>query len=168
MKYFVQVEDKTHEVEIIEQDGSLQVSLDGKPVQVDSVHIKGKNFVSLLFNNRSFDLEFYKNKGKTSVFLGGKRYECTLEDERTQKLKQLGVLKIDTKRENELRSPMPGLVTAIEAKEGDMVAAGQGVIIIEAMKMENELKAPIDGKVKEIKVKKHQPVDKNDLLIVFE
>jgi pyruvate carboxylase subunit B len=168
MKYFVQVEDKTHQVEIIEQDGGLRVSLDGQPVQADSVHIRGKNFVSFLFNNRSFDLEFSKNEGKTSVFLGGKRYECTLEDERTQKLKQLGVLKIDTKKENELRSPMPGLVTAIEVKEGDFVAAAQGVIIIEAMKMENELKASMDGKVKEIKVKKHQAVDKDDVLIVFE
>jgi len=78
------------------------------------------------------------------------------------------VLKVETKKEKELKSPMPGLVTAIEVKQGDLVVAGQGVVIVEAMKMENELKAKFDGKVKSIKVKEHQAVDKDEVLIVFE
>jgi len=168
MKYVVQIEGKSYQVDISEQDGEVQVNLDGKPVQADSVHIKGKNFVSFLFNHRSFDLEFSKNEEKVSVFLNGKRYECVLEDERTQRLKRLGVLKVETKKEKELKSPMPGLVASIEVKEGDMVVAGQGVVIVEAMKMENELKAKFDGKVKAIKVKEHQVVDKDEVLIVFE
>jgi biotin carboxyl carrier protein len=168
MKYVVQIEGKSFEVEISQLDGEVQVHLDGKPVQADCVRIGQKSFASFLFNNRSLDLEFSKNGEKVSVFLAGKRYECVLEDERTQRLKRLGVLKIDTKKENQLKSPMPGLVTAIEVKEGDLVVAGQGVIIVEAMKMENELKAKHDGKVKEVKVKKHQAVDKDQVLIIFE
>jgi len=168
MKYVVQIEGKSYQVDLSEQDGEVQVNLDGKPVQADSVHTKGKNFVSFLFNHRSFDLEFSKNEAKVSVFLNGKRYECVLEDERTRRLKRLGVLKVDTKKEKELKSPMPGLVTAIEVKQGDMVVAGQGVVIVEAMKMENELKAKFDGKVKKVKVKEHQAVNKDEVLIVFE
>lgn len=168
MKYVVQTEGKSYEVDISEQDGKVEVNLDGKPVQADSVQIKGKNFVSFLFNNRSFDLEFSKNQDKVSVFLNGKRYDCVLEDERTQRLKRLEHLKVETKKEQELKSPMPGLVTAIEVRQGDMVVAGQGVIIVEAMKMENELKAKFDGQVKAIKVKEHQAVDKDEVLIVFE
>jgi len=168
MKYVVQTEGKSYEVDISEQDGKVQVNLDGEPVQADSVEIKGKNFVSFLFNNRSFDLEFSKNQEKVSVFLNGKRYDCVLEDERTQRLKRLEHLKVETKKEQELKSPMPGLVTAIEVKQGDMVVAGQGVVIVEAMKMENELKAKFDGKVKAIKVKEHQAVNKDEVLIVFE
>jgi len=168
MKYVIQIEGKSFEVDITQQDGEMQISLDGEPVQVDSVHITGKNFVSFLFNNRSFDLEFSKNEEKVSVFLNGKRYDCVLEDERTQRLKRLGHLRVETKKEQELKSPMPGLVTTIEVKEGDMVIAGQGVVIVEAMKMENELKAKFDGKVKSIKVKEHQAVNKDEVLIVFE
>jgi acetyl/propionyl-CoA carboxylase alpha subunit len=168
MKYVVQIEGTSYQVEISEQDGEVQVNLDGKPVQADWVQIKDKNFVSFLFNHRSFDLEFSKNEEKVSVFLNGKRYDCVLEDERTQRLKRLGVLKVETKKEKELKSPMPGLVTAIEVKQGDLVVAGQGVVIVEAMKMENELKAKFDGKVKAIKVKEHQVVDKDEVLIVFE
>lgn len=164
----VKIEGKSYKVDISEADGEVRISLDGKPVQADCVHIREKNLASFLFNNKSFDLEFSKNEGKTSVLVSGKKYECVLEDERTHKLKSLGVLKVETRKEDQLRSPMPGLVTAIEVKEGDMVVTGQGVIIVEAMKMENELKARQDGKVKEIKVKQHQAVDKDEVLIVFE
>ncbi|MGB8658158.1 MAG: biotin/lipoyl-containing protein [Candidatus Zixiibacteriota bacterium] len=168
MKYLVQIEDKSYQVDISEQNGQVLVSLDGQPVQADSVQIKANSFVSFLFNNRSFDLEYSKNEEKVSVFINGKRYECVLEDEKTQRLKGLGGLKVDAKKEKELRSPMPGLVTGIEVKEGDYVVAGQGVMIVEAMKMENELKAKFDGKVKAVKVKEHQPVDKDQVLVVFE
>jgi pyruvate carboxylase subunit B len=168
MKYIVKIEDRNFQIDITERDGELEIDLDDQPVSADFMEIKGKNLVSFLFNHRSFDLEFSKNQNEVSVLLKGKRYECLLEDERTLRLKQFGGLEIETKKERELRTPMPGLVTAIEVKEGDFVKAGQGVIIVEAMKMENELKAKFDGKVKSIKVKEHQAVDKDDMLIVFE
>ena len=168
MKYLVQVENKSYQVDISEQNGEVLIHLDGQLVQADSVRIKEKNFASFLFNNRSFDLEFSKNGENVSVFLNGRRYHCVLEDEKAQKFKRLEGLRVDTKKEKELKSPMPGLVTSIEVKEGDFVVAGQGVIIVEAMKMENELKAKFDGRVKAIKVKEHQAVDKDQVLVVFE
>jgi acetyl/propionyl-CoA carboxylase alpha subunit len=168
MRYIARIEDKNFEVDITERDGELEIYLDGKPVSADSIETKGKSHISFLFNHRSFDLEFSKNEEKVSVFLNGKKYDCVLEDEKTQRLKRLGGLKVETKKEKELKSPMPGLVTAIEVKQGDWVVAGEGVIIVEAMKMENELKAKSDGKVKAIKVKVHQAVEKDEVLIVFE
>jgi acetyl/propionyl-CoA carboxylase alpha subunit len=168
MRYIVKVENRNFQIDITERDGEIEIDLDGKPVSADSIEIKGRNLVTFLFNHRSFDLEFSKNKNEVSVFLNGKRYDCFLENERTLRLRQLGGLEVETKKERELRTPMPGLVTGIEVKEGDFVKAGQGVIIVEAMKMENELKAKFDGKVKAIKVKEHQAVDKDEVLIVFE
>ncbi len=168
MKYIAKIEDKEFQIDITERDGGLRIDLDGKPVSANSVETRGKNHVSFLFNNRSFDLEFSKNQNQVLVFLNGRRYDCLLEDERTLRLKQLGGLKVETRKETELRSPMPGLVTAIEVNPGDWVVAGQGVIIVEAMKMENELKAKSDAKVKAVKVKEHQAVEKDEVLIVFE
>ncbi|MFQ6032355.1 MAG: acetyl-CoA carboxylase biotin carboxyl carrier protein subunit [Candidatus Zixiibacteriota bacterium] len=168
MKYIVKVENRSFQVDIAETDGELKIDLDGKPVSADSIEIRGKNHVSFLFNHKSFDLEFSKNQNQVFIFLNGRRYDCLLEDERTLRLKQLGGLKIETKKEKELKTPMPGLVTAIEVKEGDLVKAGHGVIIVEAMKMENELKAKFDGKVKSIRVKEHQAVEKDEVLVVFE
>ena len=65
-------------------------------------------------------------------------------------------------------SPMPGKVIKILAKEGEEVKRGQGVIVVEAMKMENELKAPKDGVIKEIKVKEGDAVEAGARLALIE
>jgi biotin carboxyl carrier protein len=67
-----------------------------------------------------------------------------------------------------VQSPMPGKVVKVLCAPGDDVKAGQGVIVVEAMKMENELKAPRDGKVKSIAVKEGQAVEAGQTLIAFE
>ncbi|HEX8906928.1 MAG TPA: biotin/lipoyl-containing protein, partial [Longimicrobiaceae bacterium] len=74
----------------------------------------------------------------------------------------------DSEVEKTIAAPMPGLVVKIEVEVGQHVKAGQGVIIVEAMKMENELKAPADGVVAKVLVQERQTVDKGATLIVLE
>ncbi len=63
---------------------------------------------------------------------------------------------------------MPGLVVKVEVEPGQKINKGDGLLIVEAMKMENEIKAQSPGVIKEIKVKPGQPVEKNQILVVFE
>jgi biotin carboxyl carrier protein len=65
-------------------------------------------------------------------------------------------------------SPMPGKVVKVLVAVGDEVKAGQGVMVVEAMKMENELKAPRDGKVKAVAVKEGQPVEAGQSLVTLD
>lgn len=65
-------------------------------------------------------------------------------------------------------APMPGNILAINAQAGDMVKAGQAVVILEAMKMENEIMAPKDGKIASINVQKGATVESGALLFVIE
>jgi pyruvate carboxylase subunit B len=65
-------------------------------------------------------------------------------------------------------APMPGLILKVEVEVGQAVKAGQGVVVVEAMKMENELKAPADGVVARIEVQPGQTVDKGATLLVLE
>jgi len=65
-------------------------------------------------------------------------------------------------------APMPGTVTEILVKAGDVVKADDELVILEAMKMENPICAPRDGKVKEVSVKEADKVNTNQILIVFE
>ena len=65
-------------------------------------------------------------------------------------------------------APMPGLVVKVEVEVGQAVRAGQGVVVVEAMKMENELKAPADGVVAKIHVEPRQTVEKGTVLITLE
>ncbi len=67
-----------------------------------------------------------------------------------------------------LKAPMPGKVVKVLVARGDKVSEGQGLVVIEAMKMENELKAAIDGKVAKVEVQEGSAVEKGTLLVVIE
>src|SRR5262249_12270464 len=65
-------------------------------------------------------------------------------------------------------SPMPGAVTVVEVTEGQAVAAGQGLFVVEAMKMEHVLAAPVDGIVRDLRAKPGATVAKDAVLAVVE
>ena len=67
-----------------------------------------------------------------------------------------------------VQSPMPGKVVKVLVAVGDEVKSGQGIVVVEAMKMENELKAPKDGKIKAVAVKEGQPVEAGQSLVTLE
>jgi pyruvate carboxylase subunit B len=93
--------------------------------------------------------------------------EAEVVDERTRALREMtGGHEVEA--ELTVTAPMPGLVVRLEVQLGDRVKAGQGVIIVEAMKMENELKAPGDGVVARIEVEPGQAVEKGSILLVLE
>jgi biotin carboxyl carrier protein len=71
-------------------------------------------------------------------------------------------------RARDVRAPMPGLVVAVLAREGDRVAAGQAVMVVEAMKMENEIGAPSDGVVAKVSVRPGEAVEKEAFLFRIE
>ena len=85
-----------------------------------------------------------------------------------QLLKKLGMDKALTKKANELKAPMPGLVLRILTEEGRAIKQGDSLLVLEAMKMENVLKSMGDGIIKQLKVKAGDKVEKNQLLIVME
>lgn len=66
-----------------------------------------------------------------------------------------------------VKSPLPGLIQAVQVKEGDSVKAGQCLAILEAMKMENEIAAVIDGTVEKLHVSKGQNVLEGDILVTI-
>lgn len=68
----------------------------------------------------------------------------------------------------EVRAPMPGLVLSLGVEEGQIVATGDGLVVLEAMKMENELRAAAPGTVRSIHVVRGDAVGKNDLLVEIE
>ena len=75
---------------------------------------------------------------------------------------------IELEGKQEVSVPMAGKVTAVLVGEGDQVEKGQGLIIVEAMKMENEVRSPVKAEIKEIKVKTGQAVEAGQVLVVVE
>jgi biotin carboxyl carrier protein len=70
--------------------------------------------------------------------------------------------------EQSVKAPMPGRVVRVLVAAGDEVSVGQGIVIVEAMKMENELRAPKTGRVKNVSVSAGTSVDAGKVLVVIE
>jgi len=67
----------------------------------------------------------------------------------------------------DVRAPMPGKIVKVHVKAGDAVSAGQGLIVIEAMKMENELRAPREGTVGKVTASEGQAVEAQEVLVTL-
>jgi biotin carboxyl carrier protein len=158
---------KTSVVRITEVAKSVyQVVVDGNEFMVDG-RKTGQNNYSLLIDNRSFEVDVDVTEDEYRVLLDGRLYRIDMADERRMRVggNQAG---FEASGRQEVKVPMPGKVVAVLASEGDTVEKGQGLIIIEAMKMENEVRSPNNGEVKEIRVKAGESVEAGQVLVVVE
>ncbi|MBS2025591.1 MAG: biotin/lipoyl-binding protein [Deltaproteobacteria bacterium] len=118
-------------------------------LDIDAVHLHG-HAVSLLSGSRSYacDLE-PGNDGKLGVRVNETVVPLEILDERKLRLRKAsGTFSLEGPQR--IDAPMPGKVVRVLVKKGDTVAEGQGLIVVEAMKMENELKSPKAGVVSEL------------------
>jgi biotin carboxyl carrier protein len=144
--------------------------MNGIEYSADVQKIDDNNY-HIIKNNRSYSVEIvtadYKEK-KFVVKVNNSQYEFEVKDKFDLLLKELGMESLKNVKINELKAPMPGLVVNVLVQPGDVVAKGDGLVVLEAMKMENILKSPDDVVIKSIEIEKSQTVEKNQLLIKFE
>lgn len=131
------------------KDGQFHILLKGQSLVADVVEANTaeKTFVIRINNNN---------------------YSVQLKDQYDELLQSLGMDMLNNQKESEIKAPMPGRVLDIMLSAGDTVTKGDGVLVLEAMKMENVIKSPTDGVIKKIAVVKEQAVEKNEVLIEFE
>lgn len=143
-----------------------RVIVDGNEFMVDGRKTGQSNY-SLLIDNRSFEVDVDVTEDEYRVLLDGRLYRIDMADERRMRVgeNQSG---IEASGRQEVKVPMPGKVVALLASEGDVVEKGQGLVIIEAMKMENEVRSPRNGEVKEIRVNPGESVEAGQVLVVVE
>ena len=91
-------------------------------------------------------------------------YEFATEvvDPRTWRCRRHGVLEAEGRQQ--VLAPMPGKVVRLLVKVGDKVEAGQGLLVVEAMKMQNEIRSPKSGVVERLQAKEGQPVNAGEVL----
>jgi len=163
--YSARLFDKEYIVSLDELGSRIDLKLNGKPCEFSFTKRKNKHRFLMLIDSMSYDVEVNRTDGKFSVFVHGRGFEVAAEDERLAKLREVAGLDAEQADQMEIIAPMPGLVIELLKSDGDSVSKGEGVIVIEAMKMENELKAASDGVIKEVLVKPGQAVDKGDCLV---
>jgi biotin carboxyl carrier protein len=107
-------------------------------------------------------------RGRYVLRIDGRRYAVEALDERTRAIRDVSSAALSTQRARPLTAPMPGLVVRVHVSPGDLVTAGQSIVVMEAMKMENELRAPAAGKVKAVRAVVGAAVEKGVVLVEFE
>jgi biotin carboxyl carrier protein len=165
MRYFVTIAGRDVEVDLT---GATPV-VDGTPVDAHLTVLPGTDTRHLLLDGRSYALTAAPDarRGRWHIGVGAERFTADAVDERTRAIREMTGATADV-ADKTVVAPMPGLVVKVEVEVGQAVKAGQGVIVVEAMKMENELKAPSDGVVAKIEVQPGQTVDKGATLLVLE
>ena len=120
-------------------------------------------------NSFSVVLDDYSADSKKYTFkIAGQVIEVTEQSEFDLLLKELGISSGGTKKLKEIKAPMPGLVLNVLVSEGQEVAEGDVIVILEAMKMENVIKSSTGARVKSIRVNKGDTIDKGGVMVTFD
>ncbi|MFO0584830.1 MAG: biotin/lipoyl-binding protein [Anaeromyxobacteraceae bacterium] len=138
----------------------------GDEVHVVDVHF-GRHLLQLLVDGACYQAVLDPRGDQLRVRVGDSTYPMELLDERRLRLRHAAG-KFHAEGKQNLTSAMPGKVVKILVKVGDEVKEGQGLVVVEAMKMENEMKSPKDGKVVEIFVDEGEAVEGNSKLLAVE
>jgi biotin carboxyl carrier protein len=150
-------------VEVRPGQGRYQVTLDGRAMEVDLQETPG-GFVSLLIGGKSYEAGLVKRPNGYTVVLS----DDAIDVELAPAAEGAAPVKKAAGGPAEVRAPMPGRIVKLLAAPGQEVAVGQGLVVMEAMKMENELRSPRAGRVKDLHVRERQTVDTGALLAVVE
>jgi biotin carboxyl carrier protein len=165
MKYVVLLDGQTIEVEV----NGDRITVDGETHHAALTSIPGTPLRNLLLDGRPRTLSVEAlGRGRWALTPRGERWELEVLDERTRHIRSLGGPSDERKAAGVLKAPMPGLVLRVQVQPGHPVAAGDPLVVLEAMKMENELKASAPGVVKEVRVTAGETVEKGQVLVEFE
>lgn len=150
------------------EDGAL--SINGKEIDYqldvlsDGMYTLWFGPVSYTITHRSSEAEDVQRE----LCVNGRTINLTIEDERDALLHKFQSSTATRLQSAAIKAPMPGKISKILVSEGELIEEGQGVLILEAMKMENELKSPTSGIVKKVHIHELAAVEKNTLLLEIE
>lgn len=172
--YQITVGGKSHKLEVESpaatppsSNGELayRVRLDGREIAVSCVPVS-EGLLSIIVNGESFDVACERAGERLQVSVRGAIYECLVSDARSLRSQKRAGLA--DSGEQKLTASMPGKVIRIIASVGDQITAGQGILIIEAMKMQNEVRSPKDGQLKKLLVHQGANVVAGEVLAIIE
>jgi pyruvate carboxylase subunit B len=143
---------------------------DGAPVHAELIDVEASPARILKIGTEVHRVVIQKRhgRGKYTLWVDGYRFETEALDERTRAIRDLSAASAGPVGPAPIIAPMPGLIVRVSVCVGDRVEAGQGVVVMEAMKMENELRATAAGVVKSVEVAAGTAVEKGTLLVILE
>jgi biotin carboxyl carrier protein len=167
MVYDIVISDRTYHVELTRQGSRWSGHVDGEPFSVDAMPT-ARDILSIVEDSgKAYEVKRERAlNGELHMLVGSSRYSCEVNDPRSLRTRRAATG--STEGPQKILAPMPGKVVRIIVPEGEMVEAGKGVVVVEAMKMQNELKSPKAGKVQKMLVAEGATVNAGDTLAIIE
>ncbi len=139
-----------------------RISLDGRAVHADVVEI-APSTLSILIRGESHEIRIARHAdGTLRIQTGLREFTAEVTDPRSWRGRRLSHVEVEGRQQ--ITAPMAGKVVRLLAKSGDHVEAGQGLMVVEAMKMQNEIHSPKSGNVERLLAKEGQPVNAGEVL----
>jgi len=149
---------------------SFEITIDGRAVSLDTngsgnILEVSPGLYSVLYGGRSYEVRIANSNGDWHATIGGRSFVVGIRDPRNWVRRSGAEL---GNPHQDVKAPMPGKVIRMLVREGDDVHAGQGLAVVEAMKMQNELKALRAGRVLRVPAKDGDTVSAGDVLVTLE
>jgi biotin carboxyl carrier protein len=166
MTYDVIVDGKTHHVEVTRGEKVWSCKVDGQEMVVDAA-LTARDVLSVLVGDKAYEIKRERSlQGELHMVIGSARYAVDVQDPRSLKTRR-AVAGAETGPQK-IKAAMPGKIVRVLVTEGEEVKAGQGIIVMEAMKMQNEMKSPKDGRVQKLLTAEGSTVNAGDTLAIIE
>lgn len=165
MNYEVSIFGKTHAVELDRQADGWQASIEGESGITADVAEIAPNVFSVLLSGRSYEVHVTPSfGGQLQLQTCGLEFPAEVIDPRSWRGRRHGGTEAEGRQQ--IAAPMPGKVVRLLVKAGDTVEAGQGLLVVEAMKMQNEIRSPKSGKVERVLAAEGQAVNAGEVLCI--
>jgi biotin carboxyl carrier protein len=169
MKLEIRIGETVRRVELARAAGRLVCTLDGRAVEADAVEIT-PGVYSVLLGGRAFEVRVDAEAGPDGasalrIHTGAAEFAAEVLDPRAWRGRRGSSVAAEGMQQ--ITAPMPGKIVRVLVSAGDTVEAGQGLLVVEAMKMQNEIRAPKAGKVEKLHVAEGQAVTSGQALAVI-
>lgn len=162
MKFEVVLNGTRRMIDIERDSHRWRISLDGQPLDVDTLEI-APNIFSVLLNGKSHEVRITPaSSGALTLQTAHHEFTAEVIDPRAWRGRRHSALEAEGRQQ--ILAPMPGKVVRVLVQAGQNVEAGQGLLVVEAMKMQNEIRSPKSGTVGRLLVNEGQPVNAGEVL----
>lgn len=168
MKLQAELNNEKHEISLKQTGENVSAEVDGRAYELEASEVE-PNVYLLKHANKIYQIFVAPNEKPNEPFavtVGNNNFEIKLID--PKRMRSAAGAGENADGAAEIKTAMPGKVVRVLTEAGAEIKAGDGVIIVEAMKMQNEMKSPKDGTVKEIRFAEGATVNAGDILAVIE
>jgi biotin carboxyl carrier protein len=166
MKFDVLIDGKKHSVEFAQpnsQSSRVVMQIDGREIEADAVRISLGEY-SIILGGRSFEARISRSAAGVLVKIKNREFPVEVRDPRSSRRGRAGGVELEGQQH--VTASMPGKVVRVLVTQGQKVEVGQGLLVVEAMKMQNEIRSPKSGVVGRLYAKEGQTVNSGEVLVV--